>query len=239
VVESKPAGFSQHISRRNLIVGATGAAVMMGLGGVTRAIAGDTVLLRPPGAQDEGHFIGACIRCDRCRGACPRGAIETCTVEDGLINMRTPRLNFRFAAARAYRRAEDHAEQSAVLADPYVALLHADGHGFCDFCMLCVKNCPTGALGLFDPKQQWLGEAVIEPPFCIAFEKLGGCRKCVDYCPFGAISLDKSRRPVVAPEKCNGCGVCENICPSSTYRTFKGNPRRGITIHANEQGRPL
>jgi ferredoxin-type protein NapG len=211
---------------------------MLGMGGALRATAGSAVPLRPPGAQDEQRFIATCIRCDRCRGACPRAAIKTCTVEDGLINMRSPKLDFRVATSRAYRRPEAYATQDAVLAAPYESLLQAGGSGFCDFCMLCVKNCPTGALGTFDPNREWIGEAVVDSRFCIAFEKLGGCRKCVDYCPFGAITLDDNRYPVISPEKCNGCGVCENICPSGTYRTFKGGLRRGINIVASEGGRP-
>jgi ferredoxin-type protein NapG len=226
------------LSRRNLVVGIAGATAVLCLGGITRVAAGEAVPVRPPGAQDEQHFIATCIRCDRCRGACPRAAIKTCAVEDGLINTRTPKLDFRFALAKAYRRAEDYVEQDAVLADPYTALLHAGGSGFCDFCMLCAKNCPTGALASFDPGRQWLGEAVVDSRFCIAFDKLGGCRKCVDYCPFGAISLDDNKCPVVSPEQCNGCGVCENICPSSTYRTFRGNTKRGINVVASGQDRP-
>jgi ferredoxin-type protein NapG len=227
------------LSRRSLVIGAAGAAAVLCLGGIVRATASEAVPVRPPGAQDEQHFIGACIRCDRCRSVCPRAVIKTCDVEDGFINARTPKLNFHVALSKAYRRAEDHAEQDTVLADPYGALLHAGGNGFCDFCMLCVKNCPTGALAEFDPNGQWIGEAVVNPQLCIAFDKLGGCRKCVDYCPFGAISLDDNRRPVVSPELCNGCGVCENICPSSTYRTFRGDIRRGIAIVADGQARPL
>jgi ferredoxin-type protein NapG len=239
MTEHPPQPDSPLISRRGAIIGGVGAAFMLGLGGTVRALAGETVLLRPPGAQNEQRFIGTCIRCDRCRGACPRGVIKTCVAEDGLINMRSPKLDFHVPTSRAYRRAEGYADQETVLATPYEALLKAGGSGFCDFCMLCVKNCPTGALRPFDPNRQWIGEAVVDPQFCIAFEKLGGCRRCVDYCPFGAITLDDNRCPVVSLEKCNGCGVCENICPSSTYRTFKGGLRRGINIIAAEQGRPL
>jgi ferredoxin-type protein NapG len=226
------------ISRRGFIGGGIGAAAVLALGGAAQALAGPNDPLRPPGAQDEASFVGACIRCNRCRGACPRSAIVNCDIEDGLVNIRTPRLNFRTRFSRSYRRPEG-VEQNAMLADPYPNLLAAGGTGFCDFCMLCIKNCPTGALREFDPQTQWIGEAVIDQEQCVAFAKLGGCRRCVDYCPFEAITIDENRRPVVDLTRCNGCGICENICPSATYRSYKGTVRRGINIEATREARPL
>lgn len=234
--DSKPQ--AQMISRRGLIGGGIGAAAVLALGGVGRALASPNNPLRPPGATDETSFISSCIRCNRCRGACPRDAIINCDFEDGIINIRTPKLIFRTKFAVSYRRPEG-VEQKALLEDPYPHLLAAGGTGFCDFCMLCINNCPTGALREFNPQTQWIGEAVVDTQRCVAFAKLGGCRRCADYCPFGAIAIDEDRRPVVDPSKCNGCGICENICPSSTYRTFKGSKIRGINIMPREEGRPL
>ena len=227
---------SSGISRRNLVAGGVGALALVAFGGVVRATAGDVAPLRPPGIIDEEHFIATCIRCDRCRTACPTNIIFAGGLEDGIINIRTPKLDF-YVGAKSYRRPEG-LEQEAVLADPYPILLAADGTGFCNFCRLCIENCPTGALQSFDPDTQWIGEAVIDSYLCIAFEKLGGCQKCADYCPFGAITIDEKRLPVVDPSKCNGCGVCVNICPSSTYRTYKGSKKRGINIESTGQDRP-
>jgi len=226
------------ITRRDLIAGAVGVAIVGAVGGAAKASAGALPPIRPPGGQNESHFIGACIRCNRCRGVCPRDVIVSSDLEEGIINLRTPRLHFRTKMALSYRR-EEGMDQAAILADPYPSLLAATGEGFCDFCMLCVLNCPTGALTSFDPQTEWIGEAVIEPASCIAFEKLGGCRRCVDYCPFAAITLDENRYPVVDPALCNGCGICENICPSSTYRTYKGEIKRGINIEVTGEIRPL
>lgn len=230
--QSKSAG----ISRRSLVVGGVGAVAVFALGGAVRATAGEALLTRPPGIIDEEHFIATCIRCDRCRTACPKDIVVTCSLEDGIINMRTPKLDF-YGDSKSYRRPEGK-DQEAIRADPYPNLLVTAGKGYCNFCRLCIDNCPTGALQAFDPETQWLGEAVIDPYLCIAYEKLGGCEKCADYCPFGAITIDENRLPVVDPSKCNGCGVCVNICPSSTYRTYKGSKKRGINIEATGQGRP-
>ena len=241
VSDGSPSGVAGRqllISRRSLFVGTISAAVLMAIGGTAKALAGGVLPVRPPGSLSEEHFIGACIRCNRCRGACPRDVIVNCDVEDGIIHMRTPKLNFHTKSSKSYRR-EEGKDQAAVAASPYQAVLAATGSGFCDFCMLCVQNCPTGALSSFDPQSQWIGEAIISPAYCIAFEKLGGCRKCADYCPFDAISIDQNRYPVVDPAKCNGCGICENICPSSTYRSYKGSSRRGINIVASAQARPV
>jgi ferredoxin-type protein NapG len=227
------------ISRRGLVAGVAGSAALLAIGAAGKAMAGAASPVRPPGSQSEDHFIGACIRCNRCRGACPRKAIVNCDFEDGMINIRTPRLDFRAKAADRYSKAGIDGGKAADGADPYQSILAAKGAAFCDFCMLCAKSCPTGALADFDPRRDWIGEAVIEPAYCIAFEKLGGCRKCADYCPFEAITIDESRYPVVDPSKCNGCGICENICPSATYRTFKGAYRRGVNIVAANKARPL
>lgn len=220
------------VSRRDFIAGTAGAAVVLGLGGVGMLTPTDPHVLRPPGGQDAEHFIGSCIRCDRCRSACPRNAIEVSGIEAGFINMRSPRLDYRSGRITSGYEALQSYE------DPYEGLLAAVGGGFCDFCGLCIANCPTGALQEFDPDTQWIGEAVVIPDLCVAFEKIGGCRKCVDYCPFGAIGLDEQKRPVVEPAKCNGCGVCENICPTNSFRTLGGLSQRGINIMPKAEGRP-
>lgn len=209
------------ISRRSLIIGGVGTAALLGLGGIARyAWAGSDELLRPPGGQDEAHLMGACIRCDRCRQVCPMHAIESCSLEDGLLNVRTPRLNFR---NRTLQRTLGTTEY------------HELDTGYCNFCdpdqqggqiKKCIANCPTGALQPFDESWQCLGEAVIDQVFCINFPQAGqtptGCRLCFDACPYEAIVLNDEQRPEVVAEKCNGCGKCEAVCPSATYRQVIG-----------------
>jgi ferredoxin-type protein NapG len=239
---------TEGITRREALRGAAGAAVMLGLGGTARYAFGNALLVRPPGGQDEKHLLAVCIKCSRCRSVCPLGSISVAAIEDGFINARTPKMDFRrgLYALSAFELT-DSAEgdvQTAANAKPTSSedslktLAHSGGSNYCNFCNLCIDNCPTGALKPFDALAQWIGEAVIVSERCIAYDKRGGCRKCVDYCPFGAISLDENEYPVVDPVLCNGCGVCENICPTDTYRTYKGDSRRGVNVVATSEARP-
>ena len=106
------------MTRRTLCLGAGGAAVMLGLGGLKYA--GSQPLVRPPGGQDEERLISACIRCEKCYEICPRDVIAPAHLEDGVLNMRTP--TFDFSANWCDCCAEEH-----------------------DGTPLCVSACPTSA----------------------------------------------------------------------------------------------
>ncbi len=83
------------LSRRSLVAGGALAAASFALGGAATALDGGQALLRPPGAQDEERFRALCLKCDRCRSVCPQGCIRTGVLEDGLLNWRTPVMDFR------------------------------------------------------------------------------------------------------------------------------------------------
>jgi MauM/NapG family ferredoxin protein len=42
----------------------------------------EPAVIRPPGALSEPDFLSACIRCQRCTEACPRGTIQLATLGD-------------------------------------------------------------------------------------------------------------------------------------------------------------
>lgn len=178
------------ITRRSLCLGIGSAAAMMGMGAVKYI--GDTPVVRPPGGQDVDRLLSSCIRCQKCTEICPRDVIVPSHIENGLLGMRTPMLNF---------------------SKNYCDFCSEENNDI----PLCVEACPTQAL-LAKPAERAeesviLGKAEINPDWCLAY-RLTGCRFCYDACPYNAIELDEHNRPVVIEELCNGCGACEAACVS-------------------------
>lgn len=207
------------LTRRGFVTGAVGAGCMLALGVVKMAPEGD--ICRPPGAQDESRFIGACVRCGKCIEVCPNGCIVPVGLEDGVVNVRTPQLSFSRS----------------------VAQLHGS-IGWCDHCTeynggvaKCAEVCPSGALSLSDDSTfdtMRLGVARIEESWCLAW-MLKGCTLCKNACPQDAIFFDDHNRPVVDESKCNGCGSCEQACVSLESVSVGAGDRsvttRAITVH--------
>ncbi|RLG69719.1 MAG: electron transfer flavoprotein subunit alpha, partial [Methanobacteriota archaeon] len=52
------------------------------------------------------------------------------------------------------------------------------------------------------------------PLLQVSREACTGCGKCVDACPFGALSLGEEKVVVVDSGKCTACGVCVPECPT-------------------------
>lgn len=206
-MEAESAATRKGLTRRAFVGGVAGFAGVFAVGGVGVAVAGQS-LLRPPGGQDEAVLLGACIRCGRCESICPHDAIDIATVEDGLVNARTPKLNFRHG--------------------------YCD---FCEGEYRCANVCPTDALRPFDEHADALGIAVIDTDNCLLWRSSSCTKKCVDVCRYDALSLDGDGRVVIDGTACNGCGACEFVCPSASYSTFTGSARRGINIELLEEGR--
>ena len=154
------------ISRRTLIAGVGGVAALTALGAI-RLIPTDP-LVRPPGGQDFARLAGACIRCEKCVEICPRQIIKTAHIEDGIVGMRTPILNFD---------------------KNWCNWCEEENGGV----PLCVEICPTGALALPEGATREtliLGIAELDPKVCLAYMDLS-CRFCYDACEFEAIALDE------------------------------------------------
>ncbi len=190
------------VSRRTLLIGAGSTVALLGLGALRYV--GHNPICRPPGGQDESHLVSACIRCERCYEACPQKIIVPAHIEDGLLGMRSPMLEFKSAGQ------------------------NLDNLHYCDFCAesnngipKCVEVCPTGALVLPEgatAENTIIGLAVIDTWQCLAYRDTW-CRQCYEACPYDAIALSadgKDARVTVIADKCNGCGACESSCLSLT-----------------------
>ncbi len=190
------------LTRRSFTLGLGACAVTLAVGGVARASENDASMIYPPGANDASLFESLCIRCDRCRSACTENAIGVAKLEDGLLHARLPKMEFRL--------------------------------GWCNECngaYKCIEACPTGALSSFDTKRDKIGLAVIDQTKCQVFGMSATCGKtCIDACPVEAIYETSDGRIAVDENACWGCGACEYVCPTNAYRSYDGNPKRGINI---------
>ena len=199
-------------TRRDFVAGAGAVLGLCAVGGIGVATAGDE-LLRPPGGQSESAFIARCTRCDRCRSICPTGVIAPANLEDGLVNIRTPKLNFKLGWCDFCGKCASVCATGAISNQRGEAFT---AEGFSDRTFY-----ETGAQ---------LGVAHINEERCIIWSGQSTCKLCSQYCPYGAITLDELERPVIDANLCTGCGVCEYNCPSSRLLSYEGDKTRGIEV---------
>lgn len=135
-------------------------------------------------------------------------------LEDGLLGMRSPMLDFE---------------------TEYCDFCQEENGGV----PKCVEVCPTEALVLpvgATAQSTIIGRAVIDQSTCLAYRDTG-CRECYDACPYEAIELTDvsiNPHPYVIEDKCNSCGACEFSCVSmkAGLLTTTGATRRAITIQS-------
>lgn len=60
-----------------------------------------------------------------------------------------------------------------------------------------------------------------------------GCRRCVDFCRFGALVFVKER-PLLFPELCHDCGGCALVCPRGAVRD--GRRKLGRVLEGEHGG---
>lgn len=201
------------MNRRDFVWGAGSLVALAGIGSAARVLPADAELLRPPGAASGSPFIALCTRCDRCRSVCPTEAIAPARLEDGLIAVRTPKLNFRLGWCNFCGKCAEVC--------PTGALPDYQREAF-EFAGLPGQE--------FNRTDQVIGCAEVHQERCIAWVGPSSCTICSQKCPYEAIQLDEYNRPLVDSTLCNGCGVCENLCPSSQLLSFKGGQTRGIEV---------
>lgn len=186
------------VSRRTFLLGGASLAACAVGGAALKPLIAEADVLRPPGSLPEEDFMARCIRCNRCVTVCPTHVLDPMGVEEGILQIRTPRLHY------------------------------SRNYGTCTFCDECYHVCPTEAIGPVDPYaplEGRIGVAFLHSANCLAFFTSGACGVCVDACPYEALVFDEQARPVVIPDLCNGCGECVAVCPAASLTSYSGAGR--------------
>lgn len=205
--ESEGIKEERSVSRRTVCCGAAGVAAMFALGGVK--LLPETALVRPPGAQDEDRFFAGCNHCMKCMEACPKNAISVSHIEDGVLQVHTPKMDFNQGWCDFCQDVEGGPR--------------------------CAAVCPTNAITHIDAPQANIGVAKMTLDWCLAYRGMG-CRSCVDACPYNAMDVGENNVPYVKEDICNGCGACQNACISLSAGSLSGTwngeapTERAITV---------
>jgi ferredoxin-type protein NapG len=69
------------------------ATLVIAIGGFLHIWGRKDNFVRPPRARPEDVFLSLCLRCDKCRKACPWDLITPVPLTESLINAGTPELH--------------------------------------------------------------------------------------------------------------------------------------------------
>ena len=186
--EMSPAAFS----RRAFLGVAAGGAIALTL---RRLLPGQTLPIRPPGAQPENEFTGLCARCGACIRACPYGILRPDFGDSGLTGLLTPVIDYSKAHCFEY----------------------------CNECAKVCPTGAIGRLALEAKRNRAIGLAEIDRNQCIAWRDGEYCMVCHEFCPYLAIETVENNGvncPVVKPDMCRGCGACQVNCPAQPFKAI-------------------
>ncbi len=172
-----------HMIRRHFLKALGGIGVMLGLGGLAEWVPGAKAraqLVRPPGGQDESHFVSLCLKCNRCEEVCPTNVVGLADVRDGAIASRTPKLRFEVGYCTFCMKCIDVCPTNALVrvdkkrAKIGVAVVQKNSCIPWQWggCTKCYERCPVKAINLDEQKRPVVDEV-----------KCNGCGLCELICP--------------------------------------------------------
>jgi ferredoxin len=62
----------------------------------------------------------------------------------------------------------------------------------------------------------WLARRQPLPAAVVNLDNCNGCGRCIDDCPYEAVTRRPDKRAVVFADRCAACGICAGACPSAT-----------------------
>ena len=171
---------SVELTRRGALAGCAGIAALFALGGAGKALAGQGELLRPPGAQDEDHFLATCLKCNRCQSICPQTCLRTAVLEDGLLNWRTPVMDYHRGICDFCGKCLETCPSGAIGSfdeiTQRIGTAQVDQERCIAYqmsgCRVCVDACIYGAISLDEHGRPQVDES-----------KCNGCGRCENKCP--------------------------------------------------------
>jgi polyferredoxin len=187
-------------SRRQFLAALGGAVAGVALlDSETASILPNPLLVRPPGAQNEGAFLSRCVRCSQCMKVCPTSALQPCLDEAGTRGIWTPHLVPRLGNC-------DYS---------------------CNACGQVCPTGAIPPLDLAAKREMVIGKASVDRNRCLPWAYNTTCIVCEEMCPvpdkairlIETKSLDATgheitlQQPYIVRELCIGCGICEYRCP--------------------------
>lgn len=171
------------LSRRDVIGVGAAAVVLGGVGAVaalTQPHDAAAAPLRPPGGQDEGLLLAQCMRCDRCRSACPTNCIAIGVIEDGLMNVRTPVMNYHVGGCVFCDKCIDACPTDVLRPfDPHadkIGMAVVDGD-------VCIAFRSPGACKRCQDACQYKAIAIVGGHPKVVRDRCNGCGLCESVCP--------------------------------------------------------
>lgn len=166
---------------------------------LSRTVAANPVLIRPPGALDEPEFLKRCVKCGECMKVCITGGLQPALLEAGWEGIWTPMLVPRIGYCE-YR---------------------------CTLCGQVCPTQAIRDLPVAEKETVKIGLAMIDRSRCLPIAHGISCIVCEEVCPtspkaiwFENVAVEDRqgqsqifKQPRVDLEKCTGCGICETKCP--------------------------